>query len=198
MRKGPSKDRSRDRAGAISRRGFLKACAAAPIIASGGGSLMSESLVADVGTSSAAGVVGGAQAGAPGVEKFIAIQIGAVSFVDEGVDKVLDILQQRGAVNALMLAVFTYGRGIAGRQVPGQPLPVHGVQKYDNDQFHGGSYAAVHPQYYSSTVFKEFRAPDVGQFDSLDIVLPKAKARGIASYCWLEDVYNAQFIPNFE
>src|SRR5579864_7251322 len=54
---------------------------------------------------------------------FIGIQIGAVSFVDEGVDTVLDILQERAGVNALMLAVFTYGRGIAGRQVPGQSLP---------------------------------------------------------------------------
>ena len=30
----------------------------------------------------------------------IGIQVGAVSFVDEGTEKVLDILQQRGAVNA--------------------------------------------------------------------------------------------------
>ncbi len=55
-------------------------------------------------------------------KKMIGIQIGAVSFVDEGVEPVLDILQSKGRVNALFIAAFTYGRGIAGRQVPKQPL----------------------------------------------------------------------------
>ncbi len=36
-------------------------------------------------------------------ERFIAIQVGAVSFVDEGVSPVLDIFQERGGVNALLL-----------------------------------------------------------------------------------------------
>src|ERR1700749_438533 len=53
--------------------------------------------------------------------KMIGIQVGAVSFVDEGTEKVLDVLQERGGVNTLFLAVFTYGRGIAGRKIPGQP-----------------------------------------------------------------------------
>src|SRR5215510_11656775 len=131
-------------------------------------------------------------------KKFIAIQVGAVSFVDEGVERVLDILQENGRVNALMLAVFTYGRGIAGRQVPGQPLPDHGAQKYDADTFHGGSYAALHPQYYDKTILKNLRAPDLGDFDLLASVIPKAKARRIQSYCWLEDVYNPRLIPGFE
>jgi hypothetical protein len=124
--------------------------------------------------------------------------VGAVSFVDEGVDTVLDNLQERAVVNALLLAVFTYGRGIAGRQVPGQPLPDHGAQKYDTDTFHGGSYTAIHPQYYTDCPFKDFRAPDVGGFDLLASVVPKAKSRGMKSYCWFEDVYNAALLPNFE
>jgi len=131
-------------------------------------------------------------------KKIIAIQVGAVSFVDEGVDKVLDIFQERARVNALMLAVFTYGRGIAGRQVPGQPLPDHGAQEYDTKAFHGGSYAALHPQYYGKTILKDLRAPDLGDFDILAAVVPKAKARGIQSYCWFEDVYNPGLIANFE
>src|SRR3954465_15497712 len=77
----------------------------------------------------------------PKPAKMIGIQIGAVSFVDEGVDAVLDNVQQKGGVNALFLAAFTYGRGIAGRQVPGQPLPDHGKQEYDEKTFHGGNYA---------------------------------------------------------
>lgn len=135
---------------------------------------------------------------AEAAEKLIGIQIGAVSFTDEGVEKVLDILQERAGVNALMLAAFTYGRGIAGRQVPGQPLPDHGVQAYDTNTFHGGDYAVVHPQYYRDSVFKNLRAPDVGSFDILGDVIPRAKTRGIKSYCWFEDVYNPRYITGFE
>src|SRR5271156_3985754 len=91
--------------------------------------------------------------------KMIGIQVGAVSFVDEGTERVLDTLQQRGCVNTLFLAVFTYGRGIAGRQIPGQPLPDHGKQEYDL-KFHGGNFATPHAQYYQNTVLKDTRAPD--------------------------------------
>src|SRR6185369_15300151 len=63
--------------------------------------------------------------------KSIGMQIGAVSFVDEGVEPVLDFLQNKGAINTLFLTTFTYGRGLSGRQVPGQPFPDHGKQESD-------------------------------------------------------------------
>jgi hypothetical protein len=129
-------------------------------------------------------------------KKMIGIQIGAVSFVDEGVEKVLDILQERAYVNTLFLAVFTYGRGIAGRQLPNQPLPDHGAQKYDLD-FHGGNYATVHPQYYQNTVLKDTRAPDHGDLDILAAVIPAAKKRGMKTICWLEDVFRSD-LPNIQ
>ncbi|HWE49161.1 MAG TPA: hypothetical protein VG273_05210, partial [Bryobacteraceae bacterium] len=122
-------------------------------------------------------------------KKMIGIQIGAVSFVDEGVEPVLDILQTRAHVNTLFIAAFTYGRGIAGRQIPGQPLPDHGKQQYDTDTFHGGSYAAVHPRFYSNTSLRNIRAPDLGSFDVFEAVLPAAKKRGLKSIAWFEDVF---------
>ena len=124
----------------------------------------------------------------------IGIQVGAVSFVDEGTHKVLDLLQERACVNTLFLAVFTYGRGIAGRQIPGQPLPDHGKQKYDLT-FHGGNFATPHPQYYKNTVLKDTRAPDHGDLDILAEVLPTAKKRGMKVVCWLEDVFRTD-LPN--
>jgi hypothetical protein len=136
-----------------------------------------------------------ANAAAPG-KTMIGIQIGAVSFIDEGTERVLDILQERGAVNTLFLAVFTYGRGIAGRQVPGQPLPDHGKQEYDLN-FHGGNFATPHPRYYQNTVLKETRAPDYGDLDVIAEVLPAAKKRGMKTICWLEDVYRKD-VPNIE
>jgi len=112
-----------------------------------------------------------------GKKKFVAIQIGGRSFVDEGVDKCLDTLQDKGGVNVLMPTVFTYGTGLAGRQVHGEPLPDHGVQSYD--EIHGGSYAKVHPEFYSDSPIREVRAPELGDFDVVADVIPKAKAKNM-------------------
>ena len=153
----------------IDRRGFLKSAAASvPLLA---------------------------QAAAP-QKKMIGIQVGAVSFIDEGTEKVLDILQDRAAVNTLFLAVFTYGRGIAGRQVPGQPLPDHGKQEYDLN-FFGGNFATPHPQFYKNTVLKDTKARDHGDLDILQTVLPYAKKRGMKTICWLEDVFRKD-VPNID
>jgi hypothetical protein len=131
----------------------------------------------------------------------IGIQVGAVSFVDEGVEQVLDIFQKEASINTLFIATFTYGRGIAGRQVPGNPLPDHGKQEYDNGSgpgtFQGGSYTTVHPQYYKDTVLQNFRAPDFGDFDVLQAVLPSARKRGLKTICWFEDVWGGpEKVPN--
>ncbi len=142
-------------------------------------------------SSSTALLAASAQAAAQPTEKdrMIGIQIGAVSFVDEGVEPVLDILQSRARVNTLFIAAFTYGRGIAGRQIPGQPLPDHGNQQYDTATFHGGSYTAVHSQYYRDSPLRDFRAPDLGAFDVFAAVLPASRKRGLKNIAWFEDVF---------
>jgi hypothetical protein len=138
-----------------------------------------------------------AAAATPG-SKTIGIQVGAVSFVDEGVEQVLDVFQQAAGINTLFIATFTYGRGIAGRQVPDQPLPDHGRQEHDTNTFHGGSYTKIHPQYYKNTVIQNFRAPEFGNFDVLEAVLPSARKRGMKTICWFEDVFGGKGaqIPN--
>ena len=144
----------------------------------------------------------GAGLAVPGVafpspcKTMIGIQVGAVSFVDEGTEHVLDNQQERACVNTLFLAVFTYGRGIAGRQIPGQPLPDHGKQEYDLN-FHGGNFATPHAEFYKNTVLKETRAPDHGNLDILAEVLPTARKRGMKVICWLEDVFRSD-LPNIE
>ena len=173
-----------------SRRGFLKTVAAASVAAVG----------SRAGKGRAADPLSQAVSGghSKSEKKVVAIQIPAVSFSDEGVEKVLDTVQERAGVNTLLIAVFSYGRGIEGRQIPGHPLPDHGVQQYDTDTFHGGDYAEIHPEYYEGTVFKNFRAPELGSFDVLGEVIPKAKKRGMKSICWFEDVYNPRLLDNFE
>lgn len=135
---------------------------------------------------------------APPDRKLVGIQIGARSFVDEGVDACLDTLQTRGGVNTLCSTVFTYGTGLAGRQSPPTPLPDHGGQEYD--RIHGGSYTAVHPEFYSESPISPsvLRAPELGAFDILADVTAKAKARGMKTYALFEEAYNPRLIPNFE
>ncbi|HEX4005656.1 MAG TPA: hypothetical protein VHX60_05750 [Acidobacteriaceae bacterium] len=131
-----------------------------------------------------------------GQHKFVAIQIGARSFVDEGVDKCLDTLAETAGVNVLMPTVFTYGTGLAGRQVHDEPLPDHGVQAYD--EVHGGSYARVHPEFYNDSPVKDIRAPELGDFDVLADVIPKARARKMQVYALFEEAYNPALMPGFE
>jgi hypothetical protein len=121
--------------------------------------------------------------------RMIGMQIGAVSFVDEGVEPVLDFLQNKGAVNTLFLTTFTYGRGLSGRQIPGQPFPDHGAQESDEKTFHGGNYATPHAEFYARTVLKQTRAPEFGERDIVATVLPAARKRGLKLFCSIEDVF---------
>ncbi|HEV2208615.1 MAG TPA: twin-arginine translocation signal domain-containing protein [Verrucomicrobiae bacterium] len=166
---------------ALSRREFLKTSGALTAAAS------LEGLPLSAATSLTA---------AAATPKMIGLQIGAVSFVDEGVEPVLDTLQSRGAVNTVFLTTFSYGRGLAGRQIPGQPFPDHGVQQSDEQTFHGGNYAMPHPEFYQRTVLKQTRAPDFGDLDILAVVLPKARQRGLKLFCSCEDVWRTS-IPGF-
>lgn len=133
-------------------------------------------------------------------DPLVAMQIGAISFVDEGVEPVLDILQERAKVNNLFLATPTWTRGTGGRQIPGHRLPDHGVQDYDLDWV-GGNYSTVHPQYYGGTVLGSAgRAPEHPDLDLLAEVIPAAHKRGISSYAWIEESGYAQALrdyPNF-
>ena len=129
----------------------------------------------------------------------IGIQIGAVSFLDEGTEKVLDILQEKGGINALYIASFTYGNGTAGRMIPGHPFPDHGVQGYTYE-FHGGNYATPHPQYYKDTILNDpkIKAPDHGDVDILEKVIPIAHKRGFKVFTWSEDVWSKTKTPHYD
>jgi hypothetical protein len=118
----------------------------------------------------------------------VGIQVGAVSFVDEGTEHVVEALQQMGAVNTLFVATFTYGRGIAGRQPRPNPLPDHGKQEYD-DSYRGGNFTTPHPELYRKTSIAPEKAPDHPGYDVLADVLPVAHRRGVKVIAWFEDVF---------
>ncbi len=114
-------------------------------------------------------------------DRFVGVQIGPASFVDEGVDAVLDTLQERVGVNAILLGTVSWlglkiGRSISWK-IDG--WPDHAVPEPLEVQ--GGSYLADHPEFYRNTSVTNFRAPDEGMRDRdiLEMVIPGARKRGM-------------------
>ncbi|MYE95310.1 MAG: hypothetical protein F4238_18370, partial [Gemmatimonadetes bacterium] len=114
-------------------------------------------------------------------ERFVGIQIGPASFVDEGVDAVLDTLQERVGVNVILLGTVSWLGLKIGRSISWQidGWPDHGVPEPLEVQ--GGSYLADHPEFYRNTSITNFRAPDEAMRDRdiLEMVIPEARARGM-------------------
>ena len=90
--------------------------------------------------------------------KMIGIQVGAVSFVDEGVEQVLDIFQQRRVDQYAVrrdLHLWARDRRAAGARTAAARSRQAGV-RHGADTFHGGSYTRSIPQYYKDTVHPGF------------------------------------------
>lgn len=115
-------------------------------------------------------------------DTFVGVQVGAISFIDEGVEQVLDTLQETAGVNAILISALSWSIGNAGRAAFG--FPDHGVQEPDNLQ--GGGFYKPNPDYYGATAHKKFDAPDplYKGFDTLADVIPQAKERGIKVYTY--------------
>lgn len=118
----------------------------------------------------------------------LAIQIPAVSFVDEGTDQVLDNVQKLG-VNTIFITVLAFVNGLAGRQLKGNPFPDHGKQTYE-EGFTGGYFATIHPKYHQHPLALKFKSPELGDYDVLADVLPKAHKRGLKVYVFMADNMN--------
>ncbi|MDR7468141.1 MAG: hypothetical protein QN167_06740 [Armatimonadota bacterium] len=113
-------------------------------------------------------------------KNFVGIQIGLVSFLDEGVAPVLDFLQEKARVNALLPSTISWSRGNAGRATDW--YPDHG--KAEPDDLIGGAMFRIDPRYYHATSIKEFAAPDplYQGVDFLELIQDEAKERGIGIY----------------
>ena len=124
-------------------------------------------------------------------EKFVGIQISPISFIDEGVDVVLDTLQNRVGVNVLMLGTVSWLGLKTGRSISHKldGWPDHGVP--EPFAMKGGAYFNPDPRYYQNTLIKDFRAtdPEMAGKDILDIVLPAAHARGMKVYVELMEPF---------
>jgi hypothetical protein len=129
---------------------------------------------------------------------FVGVQVGPVSFVDEGVEAVLDTLRERAAVNALVIAPLTWEESVASRADYGSPG--HGI--VGSLPITGGAFWNPDPAYYRGGLISEFRAPDplFAGFDVLGAVVPAAKARDMRVYPYFfeTDVEDRPAnVPNF-
>jgi hypothetical protein len=117
-------------------------------------------------------------------ERFVGIQISPISFVDEGIEPLLDLLKERFGIDTLLIGTISWLGLKAGRRVSWKldGWPDHG--KPEAGDFRGGSYIADHPQYYANTFIKQFRSEDEAtrEFDVLAEVIPAAKERGMRDY----------------
>ena len=123
--------------------------------------------------------------------KFVAVQLSPISFIDEGVDNVLDTLQHRVGVNVLMLGTVSWLGLKAGRSISHalDGWPDHGVS--EPFAMKGGAYFEPDPRYYGRTVLRDFRAsdPELAGGDVLDMVIPKARERGMKVFVELMEPF---------
>jgi len=130
-------------------------------------------------------------------KNFVAIQMKPYAWKDEGIDRVLDNLQNKGAVNTVWAYTYDYSEEHMTKDGP-IPLPDHGVP--GGPQFVGGAFYDYDPKYFKDTILRDFRSPDYGSFNVIAEVAPKVKARGMDFFAW--DYNNAfpimmRSIPNF-
>ena len=117
-------------------------------------------------------------------ESFIGIQVSPVSFIDEGVDGLLDTLTERFGINTLMIGTISWLGLKVGRRISWRidGWPDHGEP--NPEALKGGSYINEHPDYYQRTFIKHARADDeaLKGVDILEMVIPEARRRGMRIY----------------
>ncbi len=117
-------------------------------------------------------------------DKFVGVQIGPISFVDEGVAPLLDQLTGRFGINVLLLGTISWLGLKVGRRISWQleGWPNHGKQ--EPYELKGGSYTRSHMEYYGNTFIRNFDNPDPGLEgqDILEMVIPEARKRGMKIY----------------
>ena len=123
--------------------------------------------------------------------KFVGVQISPISFIDEGVDAVLDTLQNRVGVNVLLIGTVSWLGLKSGRSVSWKidGWPDHGIP--EPFSMKGGAYFDPDPKFYNKTFIKKFKAQDKEMVneDILKMVIPKAKERGMKVFIELMEPF---------
>ncbi len=119
---------------------------------------------------------------ASGRKNFVGAQVRGFAWVDEGIDQVLDNLQNKGGVNTVWAYTFAYGEQ---RLRTGSGLPDHGKPLSDaNAGVNAGALYDYDMKFFQNTGIKDFRLNGYGKFNVIEQVAPKAKARGMDFFAW--------------
>jgi hypothetical protein len=169
----------------LDRRTFLRLCSACAAFLTEAARPQSKAIIA----------LSTNESGVKNRKNFVALQVKPFSWVDEGIDRVLDNLQEKGSVNTIFAYTFDYEEtrlNKSGEAI----LPDHGVS---GGPLIGGAFYDYDPKYFRNTILNDFRSKDFGKFNVIAEVAPKAKARGMDFFAW--DYNNAAImaanIPNF-
>ena len=104
-------------------------------------------------------------------------------WIDEGIERALDNMQGKGAVNTVWAYTSCYTQERIRKGGP-IPLPDHGIYGTGSTPYVGGAFFDYDQKYFRDTVLKDFRAPDYGNFNVIAEVAPKLKARGMDFIAW--------------
>ncbi len=127
-------------------------------------------------------------------KNLVATQVKAYAWQDEGIDNLLDNLQEKGNVNTVFAFTFLPGSGQIVKDGP-IILPDHG--KYGVIDA-GGAYYDADSKYFQGTTLKGGRSPN--PFNVIREVGPKMKARGMDFFAWdynNTSPYMAHLFPGF-
>ena len=115
----------------------------------------------------------------PAQDKMVGIQVGANAFIDEGINQVLIPYSNAGRLirylfRRLLLPILLADRCLERINclIMGSYIP----------SIRADAFFTPHPQFYTDTAVKDIKAPDLGDFDVLEKVLPEAKKRGLKVY----------------
>ncbi len=127
-------------------------------------------------------------------KNLVAIQVKAYAWQDEGIDRLLDNLQEKGNVNTVFAFTFlSEPTDVSGRI----PLPDHGTFSKADPEI-GGAFYDYDLKYFAGTTLKEFHAKS--PFNVISEVAPKLKARGMDFFAFDYNNSNANMmwlIPGF-
>jgi hypothetical protein len=113
----------------------------------------------------------------------VGIQVKPFAWRDEGVDQLLDLLQEKGTVNTLF--AYTYDTDPNRLQAGGKrKLPGHGRYGDGGKTRLGGAHFNYDPKYFADTFIKDFRVPSGDNWDVISAVGPKAAARNMDFFAW--------------
>lgn len=102
----------------------------------------------------------------------VAMPISVATLAKGDLDTIFEDMRTRAGVNTLFPFIYSHEPHRAGVEA---------------DDFHGGNYAQPHMQYYHDTPLTQadMRAPEFGDVDVLERVIPVAKKHGIRTFCFL-------------